>query len=52
MGEIVAGLKPGRESEDEKIMSMNLGLAIEDLVVGKLIYEEAIKKGVGRWLPL
>lgn len=52
LSEIIIGLKPGRESEEEKIMSMHLGLAIEDLVTGKLIYERAVKKRVGKWLPL
>jgi ornithine cyclodeaminase/alanine dehydrogenase-like protein (mu-crystallin family) len=30
----------------ERIMCMNLGLAILDVAVGKLIYKEALKKGV------
>jgi ornithine cyclodeaminase/alanine dehydrogenase len=51
LGEVVAGKKPGRESEREKIMCMNLGLACHDVAVGKLIYEEARRKGVGTHLP-
>ncbi len=52
LGEVVTGKKPGRENPNERIMSMNLGLAIEDVATGKLIYELALKKGVGRKLPL
>ncbi|MGC8932309.1 MAG: ornithine cyclodeaminase family protein [Candidatus Methanodesulfokora sp.] len=47
LGEVVAGRKPGREKEDEKIMCMNLGLAILDVAVGKLIYERALERGIG-----
>ena len=52
LGEVVVGKKPGRENEREKIMCMNLGLASHDVAVGKLIYEEARKRGVGIYLPL
>ncbi len=52
LGEVVSGKKPGREDDRERIMSMNLGLAIEDVATGKLIYELAVERGVGRRLPL
>jgi len=52
LDEVIVGKKPGRERKDERIMCMNLGLAIEDVATGKLIYELALKKGVGRKLPL
>jgi ornithine cyclodeaminase/alanine dehydrogenase-like protein (mu-crystallin family) len=51
VGEIVAGLKPGRERSDERIMVMNTGMAIEDVAVGKLVYERAIERCVGTVLP-
>ncbi len=50
--EIVGGLKPGREDDKERVMSMNLGLAIEDVATASHIYKKAKRKGVGRWLPL
>lgn len=34
LGEVVAGLKPGREREDELIVDMNIGMAVEEIVVG------------------
>lgn len=52
LGEIVSSKKPGRENPDERIMSMNLGLAIEDMATAILVYEEAKKTGVGKTLPL
>ncbi len=52
LGEVVSGKKPGRENPKERIMSMNLGLAIEDMATAILIYEKAKKAGVGTKLPL
>jgi len=52
LGEIAAGEKRGRESDEERIMTMNLGLAIEDMAVAIRIYEAAKKRGIGTWLPL
>ncbi len=52
LSEVVAHKKHGREKPEERIMSMNLGLAIEDLATAKLIYEEAKKADVGFRLPL
>jgi ornithine cyclodeaminase/alanine dehydrogenase len=52
LGEIVAGKKVGRESKDERIMSMNLGLAIEDMATAMKVYKKAKEEDVGTWLPL
>jgi ornithine cyclodeaminase/alanine dehydrogenase-like protein (mu-crystallin family) len=52
LDEIVSGKKSGRENPKERIMSMNLGLAIEDLAAAILIYEKAKKMGAGTKLPL
>lgn len=52
LGEIVTGKKAARESDDERIMSMNLGVAIEDMAAAIRIYELAKKKGIGKWLSL
>jgi ornithine cyclodeaminase/alanine dehydrogenase len=41
LGEIVAGLKPGRESPDERILAINIGLALEDVIVADHIYQMA-----------
>jgi ornithine cyclodeaminase/alanine dehydrogenase-like protein (mu-crystallin family) len=42
----------GREGSKERIMSMHLGLAIEDMATATLIYEKAKKSKVGTKLPL
>jgi ornithine cyclodeaminase/alanine dehydrogenase-like protein (mu-crystallin family) len=52
LGEIVLGRKTGRENQQERIMSMNLGLAIEDMAVASVLYERARKLGIGQWLML
>ncbi len=52
LGEIVAGQKHGRENDHERIMSMNLGLAIGDMAVAIKVYERAKKLGIGQWLTL
>jgi len=52
LSEIVSGKKPGRENSKERIMSMNLGLAIEDVAMAILIHKKARKTGIGIELPL
>lgn len=52
LGEIAAGLKPGRESAEERTMSMNLGIALDDMATAILIYQLAKTKGIGAELPL
>jgi ornithine cyclodeaminase/alanine dehydrogenase-like protein (mu-crystallin family) len=52
LGEIVAGLKPGRERVDERTLAINLGLALDDMAVAPRIYQTAKERGLGTWLPL
>jgi len=52
LSEIISGKKHGRENSRERIMSMNLGLAIEDMATAKLVYEKAKKTEAGTKLPL
>jgi ornithine cyclodeaminase/alanine dehydrogenase len=52
LGQLVTGEKPGRQSAKERTMACNLGLAIDDMAVAPAIYERAIKKDLGIWLPL
>lgn len=51
LGQIVAGLKPGRQKSSERIMVMNTGMAIEDVALGQLVYDRASDIGVGTRLP-
>jgi ornithine cyclodeaminase/alanine dehydrogenase len=52
LGELVAGLKPGRKDEKERTLAINLGLAMDDMAVAPEIYRRAREKGLGIWLPL
>jgi len=52
LGEIVAGLKPGRMGDDERTLAINLGLAMDDMAVAPEIYRRAKELGIGTWLPL
>ena len=52
LGELVAGLKPGRERADERTLAVNLGLALDDMAVAPEIYRRALAKGIGARLPL
>ncbi|MDH5437785.1 MAG: ornithine cyclodeaminase family protein [Candidatus Bathyarchaeota archaeon] len=52
LGELATGKKPARENDSERTMSMNLGLAIEDMATAVKIYEKAKSKGIGTWLKL
>ena len=52
LGELAAGLKPGREGKNERTLAMNLGLAIDDMAVAPKIFRRARERGIGTWLPL
>ena len=38
---MIAGVKPGRETGSERILAINIGLAIEDVIVADHIYKVA-----------
>ena len=45
LGEVACGAKPGRESDEERILAINIGLALEDVIVANRIYEVARERG-------
>jgi len=45
LGEIVAGKKKGRENSKERILAINIGLALEDVIVADYVYKKAERKG-------
>jgi ornithine cyclodeaminase/alanine dehydrogenase len=47
LGEIVAGLKPGRESDDEITLFKSVGLAIQDVSTASFVYAKALELKVG-----
>jgi alanine dehydrogenase len=50
LGQIVAGKKPGRESDDETILFWHRGLATTDIAVGHALHERAVERGIGTTL--
>ncbi len=52
LGELAARIKPGRQSDSERIFCMNMGIAVDDMVTAKLIYDKALKERAGTRLPL
>ena len=51
-GEIAGGMKPGRTSADQLIVASNVGMAVEDMLCAKAIFEAALKQDIGVKLPL
>lgn len=51
-GELAAGTVPKRENDEELIIVNNVGMASEDMMCAKIIFERALKMGLGVKLPL
>jgi len=49
---VVAGLMPGRSDRSDITLFKSQGLALEDVAIGRLVYERALKQGLGRTLDL
>jgi ornithine cyclodeaminase len=47
IGEIVAGLKPGRQSPTERNLFWHKGFAVSDIMLGNLAYQKAVANGIG-----
>ncbi len=47
LGEIVAGLKPGRADEQQITIFDSTGLAIQDVALARVVYQAAQERGVG-----
>jgi alanine dehydrogenase len=50
LGEIAAGLKPGREREDETILFWHRGLSLSDIALGHAMLDKAARLGIGQRL--
>jgi alanine dehydrogenase len=50
LGQIVAGLKPGREREDETILLWHRGLSLSDIALGYAMLAKAARLGIGQRL--
>jgi len=51
LGEIVAGLRPGRRGDEITVFD-STGLAIQDVAVARMVYDLARERGTGTELPL
>jgi ornithine cyclodeaminase/alanine dehydrogenase-like protein (mu-crystallin family) len=52
LGQLATGQKPGRGSDKERNLAINLGLAMDDMAIAPEIYRRAMAKEIGTWLPL
>ncbi len=50
LGQIAAGLKPGRERDDETILFWHRGLSLSDIALGHAMLDKAKRLGVGQRL--
>lgn len=50
LGQIVAGLKPGRESDDETILFWHRGLSLSDIALGHAMLKKAKSMNIGQRL--
>lgn len=52
LGELAAGMKPGRESEDEITVADLTGVGIQDAAVANVVVAEAARRGAGRTIGI
>jgi ornithine cyclodeaminase/alanine dehydrogenase-like protein (mu-crystallin family) len=50
--DVVAGFKPGRANSSDITLFKSGGMALEDVAIGKLVYERAMEQKAGRILDL
>jgi len=52
LGEVIAGIKPGRTSSDEIIIFDSTGMALQDVIAAPTLYKKAVNKAIGRIVDL
>jgi len=52
LGEVIAGIKPGRTSSDEIIIFDSTGMALQDVIAASTLYKKAVNKAIGRIVDL
>ena len=52
VGEVIAGARPGRRSQDELTLYKSTGIAVEDAATAGLVYRQALRKDLGTRLAL
>lgn len=52
LGEVIAGVKAGRRSDDEIVLFDSTGTALQDVAAAALAYERALEMGIGGAIDL
>jgi len=52
IGQVVAGLQPGRKDDEQITVFCSTGLAIQDCLTAKLVYDNAVQQKVGRSMQI
>jgi alanine dehydrogenase len=52
LGDVVTGKVKGRTSPSDLTLFKSLGIALEDLAFGELVYQRALAAGVGKPMPI
>ncbi|MGQ9587983.1 MAG: alanine dehydrogenase [Thermoplasmata archaeon] len=52
IGEIVAGLKPGRQNDEQITVFCSTGLAIQDCLTAKIVYDHALTQKIGKSMQI
>jgi ornithine cyclodeaminase/alanine dehydrogenase-like protein (mu-crystallin family) len=52
LGQVLAGLRPGRTSDDETFVFDSTGTALQDVAAAAVVYERAIRAGCGTTVEL
>jgi len=52
LGDVIAGLKPGRTSYEEITIFTSTGLAIQDAVTADIVYRKALSRNLGQWIKM
>jgi ornithine cyclodeaminase/alanine dehydrogenase-like protein (mu-crystallin family) len=52
LGEILSGARPGRTSPEEITIYKSMGHAVEDAAAARLVYDKAVKQGLGTEVAL
>ena len=48
--DVVAGFKTGRQNPSDITLFKSGGIALEDVAIGKIVYERAVERGIGKVL--
>jgi alanine dehydrogenase len=52
VGEVVSGTRPGRSSPEQVTLYKSVGVAVQDAVAAQLVYDAALRQGLGREVSL